>query len=233
MEVSKIKSNALEIYSLSKEVKNKKILTNISFKVKENEIFGIVGPNGSGKTTLLRIITGLYKSSRGFYKVNGIIFNNNVDKILENVSALIESPKFYDNLSGYENLKLSNTLDNKKIDKEKFIEKYNMKNYIDKKVKNYSLGMKQKLAISNVLNSNSKLVILDEPTNGYDPYEIINFKKQIKELNDTTVIICTHDLNLIESLCDEVLFIKNGRIIDIKSAPFESVYDLEKMFLKN
>lgn len=226
-------TNALEVYSLSKEVKNKKILTNISFKVKENEIFGIVGPNGSGKTTLLRIITGLYKASRGFYKVNGIIFNNNVDKVLENVSALIESPKFYDNLSGYENLKLSNILDNKKIDKEKFVEKYNMKNYIDKKVKNSSLGMKQKLAISSVLNNDSKLIILDEPTNGYDPYEIINFKKQIKELCNSTVIICTHDLNLIESLCDEVLFIKNGRIIDIKSAPFQSVNELEKMFLEN
>ena len=223
---------ALEVYSLTKKIKDKNILTNISFKIKNNTIFGIVGPNGSGKTTLIRIITGLYKSSRGFYKINGITYDNkNIDGILKNISWLIESPKFYENLTGKQNLELIDKLYNNNLDLKKIIEDYNMKGFINKKVKYYSLGMKQKLALSSILCSNSKLIILDEPTNGYDPYEILKFKKQIKDLKNTTVIICTHDLSLIESLCDEVMFLKNGRIIDIKKKPFQSIKELEKMFL--
>lgn len=223
---------ALEVYSLSKIIKKRYILSNVSFKVKKNIIFGIVGPNGSGKTTLLRIITGLYKSNRGFYRVDGVTFNNNLDEILKNISCLIESPKFYDNLSGKENIKLLKLLSGDNIDINKIIKENNLEKYINKKVKNYSLGMKQKLYVSEVISKDSKLIILDEPTNGYDPYEIMKFKEKIKSLKNKTIIICTHDLNLIESLCDEVLFMKNGRIIDILSAPFKNVTDLEKIFLE-
>lgn len=206
----------LEVYNLTKKVKDKIILNSVGFKIKRNIIYGIVGPNGSGKTTLLRILTGLYKETYGFFKINE-----------DNISTLIESPKFYDNLTGRDNLELINILYNKRFNIEEIINKLNIKSFIDKKVKTYSLGMKQKLAVASYLLNNPKLLILDEPTNGFDPGEVIRFKELIKSLN-ISVIICSHDLSLITSISDEVLFMKNGRVIDIKYSPYES--NLEYLF---
>lgn len=211
--------NIIEIYNITKTIKKRKILNNVGFKIKKNSIFGIVGPNGSGKTTLLRILMGLYTPTIGFFKLKGIC---NKDKLnYDDVSALIENPKFYEYLTGRENLRLINILHNNEYDINKIIEKLNLSSFIDKKVKTYSLGMKQKLSIAICLINKPKILILDEPTNGFDPGEVIKFKKLVKELTNITIIICTHDLNIISSLCDEVLFIKQGRVVDIKKKPFE------------
>lgn len=223
--------NAIEVYNLNKKIKNKFILNNINFKIKKNIVFGIVGPNGSGKTTLLRILMDLYKPSSGFFKFNQIIYSGNKE-IYKSISSLIESPKFYDNFSGKENLELYNILYNNKIDINNLIDSMNLNEFINKKVKTYSLGMRQKLALAlNILNK-PEILILDEPTNGFDPGEVIKFKELIKSLRNVTVIICTHDLSLIYSLCNEVLFIKNGRIIENKNAPFENIEVLEKLFVE-
>lgn len=221
---------SLEVYNLSKKIKNKYILNTIGFKVRKDSIYGIVGSNGSGKTTLLRIITGLYKQSTGFIKINNIVFENNNEKVFNKVAALIESPKFYENLTGRENLELVNILYENKYNVQNIIDKMDISSYIDKKVKNMSLGMKQKIAIASLLLIEPQILILDEPTNGFDPGEVIKFIKLIKSLKNTTVIICTHDLNIIESVCDEVLFLKNGRLIDIKKGPFTDKKELEMLF---
>lgn len=224
---------SLEIYNLSKKIKGKHILNTMGFKIRKDSIYGIVGPNGSGKTTLLRIITGLYKPTTGFIKINNIVFEkNNNDKVFDKVSALIESPKFYESLTGRENLELINTLYKNKFNIDKICNQLGLNNFIDKKVKNLSLGMKQKLSIASLLLTNPEILILDEPTNGYDPGEVIKFIRLIKGLKNTTVIICTHDLSLVENLCDEVLFIKSGRIIDIKKSPFTGKKDLEELFVE-
>lgn len=224
---------SLEIYNVHKKIKDKFILNNINFNVKKNIIFGIVGPNGSGKTTLLKILTGLYKPTMGFIKINETIYSNNNKELFYKLSALIESPKFYDNLTGKANLKLFNILYKNKFNINELINNMNLSDFINKKVKTYSLGMKQKLAIALCLLNKPKILILDEPTNGFDPNEVINFKNMLKSLKNTTIIICTHDLDLIYSLCHEVLFIKSGRIIDKMTAPFESRKTLEKLFEVN
>lgn len=210
--------NTVELNSICKKYENTEILKNISFSAKSGEIIGLVGPNGAGKSTLMKIITGMVKPEKGEVFVNNKSILKNPDQALRNIGAIIENPSFYNFLSGYENLMLRLRLNKnyKKDELNKIIDLIDLKEKINKKVKTYSLGMKQRLGIGYMLISNPKLMLLDEPTNGLDVDGVIEFRKMIKNIakdNNTTVLISSHILSEIEKICDKVIFISHGELV--------------------
>lgn len=208
--------NMLEVYNINKKIGKEKILNNISFCVKKNSIFGIVGPNGSGKSTLFKIILGLYKSDSGYIKINGYDLKEDFEKALERVGSVIETPNMYDNLTGLENLELFKRMfkgvhENKVKD---IVRLVSLEKSIGKKVKTFSLGMKQRLGLAQALLNNPLLLILDEPTNGLDPCGIVELREFLKSLN-ITIVLSSHILSEIQNICDEVLILNKGEIQEI------------------
>lgn len=225
----------MEILSVSNLNKSysKKVLDNLNFTINKGEVVGLVGPNGAGKTTLMRILCLLSKADSGEVKLCGISNNNKKDreKYLSNLSAIIETPALYENLSGYDNIDLIRRINN--LSKERMnemIEFINIGDMIKHKVKQYSLGMKQRLALGISLLNSPNLLILDEPTNGLDYDGIIEFRKLISEIvskNQVSVIISSHILSEIEKLCQRILFLKEGKLID-ENISKDSVDDMYK-----
>ena len=215
---------SVRVEHISKVIGNKKIIDDISFNLKRGSVVGIVGPNGAGKSTLLKIMTGLYSIDSGDVYYNNISLKNDFENSIKNVGCLIESPDLYDNLSGLDNLLLFKRMFNDITDDrlDDIIDIVNLRGNIGKKFKTYSLGMKERLGIASALLNSPDILILDEPTNGLDPIGIKEFRNLIKSLDDTTVIISSHLLSEIENICDEVLFIDNGKIIERKDLTNEN-----------
>ncbi len=209
---------AIKIRNVSKTINAKKILNNISFDVYEGEIVGLIGPNGAGKSTLMKIMTGLYTLDEGeiyYYEYN---LKKDFEKAISIVGTLIETPDLYKTLSGKNNLKLFKSMF-KGIDENKIKDIVNiveLEKYLGKKVKTYSLGMKERLGIASALINKPKILILDEPTNGLDPIGIKNIFDILKSMKDTTIIISSHMLNEIQGICNKIVFINNGEIVNIK-----------------
>lgn len=205
----------IEVKNVSKRIKGKKIIDNISFDCYENEIIGIVGNNGAGKSTLLKILCGLYKMDEGEIIYNGISLNKDYEKAISIVGSLIETPDMYKNLSGKENLELFKNMF-KGIDEntiKDIISIIELEKVVDNKFKTYSLGTKERLGIASALMNKPKILILDEPTNGLDPKGIISLRRLLLDLKNTTIIISSHILSEIEMLCNRVFFISNGKIV--------------------
>ena len=209
---------AIKVRNVSKSINAKKILKNISFDIYEGEIVGLIGPNGAGKSTLLKVMTGLYSYDEGeiyYYDYN---LKNDFEKAMSIIGTLIETPELYKNLSGKDNLKVFKSMF-KDVDEEtikEIVRIVEMEKYLGKKFKTYSLGMKERLGIANALINKPKILILDEPTNGLDPIGIRSIFDIIKNMKDTTIIISSHMLNEIEGLCDKIIFIDKGQIVNIK-----------------
>ena len=189
------------------------ILKKLSMSVQTNSIFGLLGSNGEGKTTLIKCILGILKPRKGNISIFSSSLDRNRSKILLNIGSLVESPSLYGHLSGLENLMIFATylkIDNNTI--EKVILQLDMQNFIDKKCKNYSTGMKQRLGIALALLRNPTLLILDEPTNGLDPNGIADLRTLLKQLNSQgiTIIISSHLLSEIEKIASYIGIIKNG-----------------------
>lgn len=199
----------LELEKISKEFNNQKALDKVSFTLSKGEIVGLVGPNGAGKTTLMRIIVGLTKKYEGKVKFQGE----------RSIGCVIETPSFYPYMTGFENLKYFAEL-NGVHDKQKVLktaELLGLSDALKKKVKGYSLGMRQRLGIAQALLSDPELLILDEPTNGLDPtgiHELREYIKNIAKERNITVLISSHILSELEKLCNKAIIIKNGAIID-------------------
>lgn len=208
----------LEVYNIEVKLGKQTILKTVSFDIEEGKIVGLVGPNGAGKSTTMKTIVGFIFPERGKVLINGYDVYRGKEKALAGVDALIENPAFYENISGFDNLKLWK--DFKKVTREQIIENAMMcgltSEQLKKKVKKYSTGLKQRLALTKVLLGNPKFVILDEPTNGLDPTGKIEFKeiiKKVKKEKGTTFLISSHLLDELEDLCDKFVFINNGKII--------------------
>lgn len=207
---------AIEVNNISKKIGRKEILSKISFKIQPNTIVGIVGPNGAGKSTLLKIMTGLYKPDSGYILYNGIDLQKDYENAIKDVGSIIENPDMYKNLTGQENLQIFKTMF-KGIDENRVKEIVNIVNLekcLGRKFKTYSLGMKERLGLVSALINNPKILILDEPTNGLDPIGIRDLRNFLKSLKDTTILISSHLLSEIEIICDDVLFINNGKLIE-------------------
>ena len=204
----------IEINNVCKEYDGNTILNNINVNFNEGHIYGLIGRNGSGKTVLLNMICGFIYPSDGEI----LIDKKNIHKnkiFAPNTRALIEKPKFLSNMSGYKNLELlaninklitEDDINNTLRDVDLFDEK-------DKLYKKYSLGMKQKLGIAQVLMENPKIMIFDEPFNGLDEQSSKKLRNLLKNIkNDKIIIIATHIKDDIEDLCDVVYKIDNGML---------------------
>ncbi len=193
------------------------VLDNINLQVPEAGIYGFLGPNGAGKTTTLRLILGLLKKQQGSIIAFGKNIENNRIAILKKTGSLIESPSLYGQLTATENLQLLQKV--YRCSKERITTVLNDVGLAatgNKKVSQFSLGMKQRLSIAVALLNNPALLILDEPTNGLDPNGIIEIRELLKKLNQqqgTTIVISSHLLPEIEKLATHVGIINKGRIM--------------------
>lgn len=214
----------IELKDVSKKVKENYILKDINLKIKKGEIVGIIGLNGCGKTTLLKCILGFNKYD-GEVLIDGK--KDNVNK-LYNSGFIIENPNLYLNLSGKKNLDFWIKF-YKNIHRDYVNSLCNMFQLnLNKKVKKYSLGMKQKLGIVISLLNKPKLLILDEPTNGLDFKNIINLRNLLLKLVDSTILISSHDINELCNICDKLVLINKGQIVKvIKKSNFIVNYENE------
>lgn len=216
----------LKVENLTKKRGDKVVVDNLSFTVNQGDIFGFLGPNGAGKSTTMKMILNLIKKDGGKVYIDGYDIDKKFKDAIKNVAAIIESPAMYLDLTAYENLKIvKNFSDTYSGSYEIYevLEIVGLKGRGNEKVKNYSLGMKQRLGIAMALIKNPKIILLDEPTNGLDPKGVIEMRKLIKDLAikyKKTIIISSHVLHEIEMICNKVIIIKNGKQIlesDIKS----------------
>ena len=233
----------LEVLGLKKRIGLKTIVEDISFDMHEGEIIGLLGPNGSGKTTIMRMLVGLTKTTKGevycFEKPLGL----GKVKMLKEVGAMIETPEFYNYMSGWSNLKQMARVCGKKVSRarmKELVEFVGLSKVIRKKVKTYSLGMRQRLGLAQALLNDPKILILDEPVNGLDPQGVQDFRNKLKEIASTgvSILISSHLLDEIEKVSDRVIVIEKGRIIaddkldrlvaDETIKTLISTYDVEK-----
>lgn len=219
----------LETKGLTKKFKNQIAVNNISLSIRKNSVFGLLGPNGAGKSTTLKMITGIMKPSAG-----EILFENHpwTRKDLKDIGALIENPAIYPNLTAMENLKLACTLYGlPKMRAEEVLNIVDLEKSGKKKVKNFSMGMKQRLGLGMAIINNPKLLILDEPTNGLDPIGIEDLRELIRSFpsKGMTVILSSHILSEVAQVADEIGIISNGVIG--YSGKIKKEDNLEKLFM--
>ena len=236
--------NIIETRDLTKVFKDTKVVNKVNISVKEGDIYGFLGPNGAGKSTTIKMILGLVKPTEGTALINKYDIVSQRKNAIEFVGAMVEAPSFYGYLSGYKNLKLYANLyqkDDNRINE--VLELVGLSNAKNKKVSNYSLGMKQRLGLASALLGEPPILILDEPTNGLDPagiHEIRNLVKSLPKRYDCTVLISSHMLSEIELLADDIGILNHGRLLfegsleDLKFIAHEAGFEndnLEEMFL--
>lgn len=203
---------------LTKTIGEKNLVTNVSMHVKKGEIYGFLGPNGAGKTTVMKLLTNLWKPTEGSIELFGEKLTSTSYEVLKRMGGMIEFPTFYEHLSGRENLALhceymgyynTGSIENA-------MELLGLNNTGKKSVREYSLGMKQRLGLARAVLCKPELLILDEPTNGLDPAGI----KQIRDLlrmlcteYGITIIVSSHILSEIESIADTIGVINRGVLV--------------------
>ncbi|MDM5188111.1 ABC transporter ATP-binding protein [Bacillus sp. DX4.1] len=207
----------LETKGLTKKYRNNYVVHNVDLKIPKGEIYGFLGPNGAGKTTSIRMLLGLIKPTQG----SVTIFNQDLVKerlsILSKIGALVENPSYYAHLNAIENLEVYRILRN--VPKEKIgevLQIVGLQHAAKQKVKEYSLGMKQRLGIAIALLGDPQLLILDEPTNGLDPQGIHEIRTLIKKLakeRGITILISSHLLSEIDQMATYVGIISKGELI--------------------
>lgn len=197
----------IEVKDVCKSFRKKQVLDNVNYTFSSGNIYGLSGINGVGKSVLLKIICGLYKPISGFVLYDGVKINQDL-VIKSNVRALIDTPYFFPELTGFENLKVLSKITNKINDDDinKALDIVNLTCEKDKLYGDYSLGMKQKLGIAQVIMENPEVIILDEPFNGIDSESILKIEEYLKEMkkNNKIIIITSHIANSLEKLCDTI-----------------------------
>ena len=203
-------ANILSINKITKRYPGIYAVIDLSLKVDKGNVFGILGPNGSGKTTTLGVILGVINATSGTYSWFGQPDNVNNRK---KIGALLETPNFYDGLSGMNNLRIVAKIKNvPEEDIQRVAKMVELDGRMLDKFKTYSLGMKQRLAIASTLLGNPEVIILDEPTNGLDPKGIIDIRELIIKIANqgVTVLLASHALDEVEKVCTHVCILKKG-----------------------
>ncbi len=204
----------LTISNLTKKFGYLTAVKDLSFTINKGNVYGILGPNGSGKSTTLGIVLGVVNKTAGnFSWFEG---RTTTHDALKKVGAIIENPNFYPYMTAYQNLKLVCKI--KGVDYIKIDEKLEIVGLLDRKdskFKNYSLGMKQRLAIASALLNDPEILILDEPTNGLDPQGIHQIRTLIKQIasEGTTILLASHLLDEVEKVCSHVVVLRKGEIL--------------------
>lgn len=213
----------IDIKNLEKQYMKQKAVKNVSFQIKEGMICGLIGPNGAGKTTIMKMLGGLVLPTAGSMS----IYRENTEKGLararSRMSFMIEAPYVKENMSARENLEKQRLQkgipDKRRVDEVLAI--VGLSDTGKKKVKNFSLGMRQRLGIANALLTKPEIMVLDEPINGLDPEGIVEIRKLLLKLNQeehVTIIISSHILSELSLLCTDYLFIRHGELIESHSA---------------
>ena len=194
--------------------RNRKVVNELSLQVPQKSIYGFLGPNGAGKTTTIRLLTGMLLSNADNIYINGQLLQKNIPEIFRSIGTLIETPSLYLHLTAKENLRIITTmrgLASKRISE--VLDIVGLGNVGDKRIKEFSLGMKQRLGIAMALLPDPDLLILDEPANGLDPSGIIHVRELLKQLNaefGKTIFVSSHLLSEVEKTCTHIGIIHKG-----------------------
>lgn len=207
----------LSVSHLTKSFGSFTAVDNLSFSVREGEVYGFLGQNGAGKSTTIRMLLSLIRPSSGEIHVFGKSLSDSRERILSRIGAVVEKPDLYRYLTGYENLKLFAALSGKKISRNEIMQCLGVVG-LDKragdKVRVYSQGMKQRLGIAVALVHNPDFIVLDEPTNGLDPQGIADVRNLIISLSrdqKKTLLVSSHLLSEMEQVADSMLIINKGK----------------------
>lgn len=212
-------SYILQTNHLTKIISGKELVRDVNLHLKKDEIYGFLGPNGAGKTTVMKMLVNLWKPTKGTIEIFGEILQPQSYEVLKRIGSIIEFPTFYEHMTGYENLKLH-------CEYMGYYHHGSVRNALDlldltdaaaKPVKNYSLGMKERLGIARAILLRPELLILDEPTNGLDPAGMKQIRDLLKKLcteYGTTILISTHILSEIETIADTIGLIHQGCLMN-------------------
>ena len=232
--------NIVEIKELFKTIDKEEILSDINLQIAEGEIYGLLGPNGAGKTTLMKCMLSLLTITSGSIEIFGKNLQEHREEILSQVGSIIETPIFYENCTAKEILEIHAQYMGKNITELDIINTLRMvglKN-TTKKVKEFSLGMRQRLGLARAFLMKPRLLILDEPINGLDPVgiqEIRNLLQLLSKEHGITILISSHILSEISQIADKIGVIKNGSMIEqvyMKELMKENI-DLEEFFMSH
>ncbi len=207
----------IEIKDLVKKYGENVAVKGISFEIERGEVVGFLGPNGAGKSTTMNMLTGYISSTSGEAKVCGYSILENPNEVKKRIGYLPEQPPLYFDMTVYEYLSFVYDLKGVKEDKEKHIEEVmetvDIGKVSKRLIKNLSKGYKQRVGLAQALIGNPEVLVLDEPTVGLDPGQIIEIRSVIKKLGaQRTIILSTHILQEVAAICDRVIIINNGKI---------------------
>ncbi|OUM47587.1 ABC transporter ATP-binding protein [Bacillus pseudomycoides] len=227
----------VRVEQLTKRIGSKTLVENISFEVKKGEVVGLLGPNGAGKTTLMRMMVGMIRMTEGEVWIDGQSVKQKFESTAAKIGAVIENPEFYPFLSGYENLayfgRMNGNVTEDRIDE--VVQLLGMGQVIDRKVKAYSLGMRQRLGIAQALIHNPDVLILDEPTNGLDPNGIHEMRMYIKKIaheQGKAVLVSSHLLSEVELMCDRVIIIQHGKYVATQNIKQAESLEMETIHIR-
>ena len=207
----------LEFIKVSKKMGKATLIDQLSFEIGRGEIVGLLGPNGAGKTTAIRMKTGLFYPTEGEIRICGHNIRTNFDEAIVHLGAIIENPEFYPYMTARQNLQQYLRMMDP-VTAERFqtvVQLVGLEDVLDKKVKAYSLGMRQRLGIAQALLHKPALLILDEPTNGLDPAGMASMRDLIRNLGEAgnTVLLSSHLMQEVEQVCDRVGIINGGKLV--------------------
>ncbi|MFU0563034.1 ABC transporter ATP-binding protein [Gardnerella vaginalis] len=237
-------NNIVTTEHLTKKYKSFIAVNDVSLHIRKGSIYGFLGPNGAGKSTTMKMLLGLTAPTKGVFTIDGKQFPADRIPILKEIGSFIESPSFYANLTGRENLDIiRRILALPKSAVDDALELVGLSEFGDRLAKKYSLGMKQRLGLAGALLGRPPILILDEPTNGLDPsgiHEIRNLIKSLPDLYDCTILISSHMLSEIELIADDIGILNHGHLLfegsldELRQHALQSGFasdNLEAMFL--
>jgi ABC-2 type transport system ATP-binding protein len=214
-----ILTNIIEVNNVSKQFNHREILKEVSFTIKEGTIIGLLGPNGAGKTTIIRLLNGVIEAASGTMKVMDFDPQLYGDEIRKRVGIVTESASLYHDMTAWDNLvffsKIYGRHDTKRITH--LLKQFDMLSFKDQLVGSFSTGMKKRISLAKALLHKPRILFLDEPTNGLDPEginEVIRYLHKVNQEEGVTILICSHVLHQLETICDSYLFLNEGSIVE-------------------
>ncbi len=221
---------ALSASHLTKIIRGRTIVDDVSFDLQPGEVFGFLGPNGAGKTTTIRMLVGLIKPTQGSVTVCGFDLRREFEKAMRCIGCIVENPDLYRFMSGRENLEhFARMLGVPRSEIERVASLVNLAHRLDQRVGTYSLGMRQRLGIAQAMLGDPRVLILDEPANGLDPAGIREIRELLRNLaaeRGMAVFVSSHLLAEIELIADRVAIIHKGRVL--KTGPVRDLISRHK-----